>query len=220
MNRPISSGDFDPLRPPGSGNEPSSAEVAVFTAGQFVRAAMDNTAFFKNRPKGDGDADRLLARGTSMKVVSHSWQLREGGVGQRGSRVCSCRHAGGSECLTRPPPRSIPANSRFIRRWEVPTANRFRQWIPPALPPEGAIPTVIDPEAPSTVAPMPRPCRRLRVRPRRWSRRPDLRLCRRMARNSMVRKLRRSWRSRLVKPGFRLGSGCRLLRSGQRPDGG
>ena len=31
---------------------------------------MDNTAFFKNRPKGDADADKLLVRGTSMKVIS------------------------------------------------------------------------------------------------------------------------------------------------------
>ena len=71
MNRPISSGDFDPLRPPGSDNYGSSQSAATFAAGSFVRAAMNNTAFFKNRPKGSADADKLLTRGTSMKVISH-----------------------------------------------------------------------------------------------------------------------------------------------------
>ena len=52
-----------------------------FAAGQFVRAVMDNTAFFKERPKGDADADKLLARGTSMKVISIERQLCESGTG-------------------------------------------------------------------------------------------------------------------------------------------
>ena len=71
MTRPITNGDFDPLRPPGS-VKPNTNPGLTFAAGQFVRSTMDNTAFFKNRPKGDSDADKLLTRGTSMKVISQS----------------------------------------------------------------------------------------------------------------------------------------------------
>lgn len=70
MTQPISSGDFDPLRPPGGNSQVAAAAGPVFSAGQFVKATMNNTAFFKNRPKGEADADKLLARGTSMKVIS------------------------------------------------------------------------------------------------------------------------------------------------------
>jgi len=64
MTRPIASGDFDPLRPPGGNNGPraSTSAAPAFAAGQFARASMDNTAFFKVRPKGDADADKLLKR--------------------------------------------------------------------------------------------------------------------------------------------------------------
>ena len=72
MTGPITSGDFDPLRPPGGNIGPSLQSTPAFKAGQFVRAALDNAAFFKVRPKGDADADKLLVRGTSMKVISYS----------------------------------------------------------------------------------------------------------------------------------------------------
>jgi hypothetical protein len=72
MTGPLaSSGDFDPLRPPGS-SRVSGPVNSGFSAGQFANAAMDNTAFFRARPQGSGDADMLLKRGTSMKVVSTS----------------------------------------------------------------------------------------------------------------------------------------------------
>lgn len=72
MNAPLtSSGDFDPLSPAGgvvrSGGSNSGTS---FKPGQFVHAMIDNTAFFTKRPKGDADADKLLARNTPMKVVS------------------------------------------------------------------------------------------------------------------------------------------------------
>ena len=51
---------------------PSSIETEGFSAGQFVRACVDNTAFYLKRPKGDADADKLLRRGASMKVISAS----------------------------------------------------------------------------------------------------------------------------------------------------
>ena len=72
MNRPITGGNFDPLSKPGAGMNGAAANSTAFRPGQFVRAIMDNTAFFSSRPKGDSDADKLLARDTSMKVISAS----------------------------------------------------------------------------------------------------------------------------------------------------
>lgn len=72
MNAPLtSSGDFDPLSPAGGVVRSGGATSGTtFKPGQFVHAMIDNTAFFTKRPKGDADADKLLARNTQMKVVS------------------------------------------------------------------------------------------------------------------------------------------------------
>ncbi len=69
---PMMDSGIDPLRQPGSNQLPRTDATSAFTAGQFVQAAIDNTAFFKNRPNGDTDADKLLKRETSMKVISIS----------------------------------------------------------------------------------------------------------------------------------------------------
>lgn len=71
MNAPISSGDFDPLRPPGSElGGLSDSGPQIIRPGQFAIAAIDNTAFYNARPRGDAEADKLLRRGTSLKVIS------------------------------------------------------------------------------------------------------------------------------------------------------
>ncbi len=72
MNAPLtSSGDFDPLAPAGGAIKTGVSDSGSgFKPGQFVHAMIDNTAFFSKRPKGDADADKLLARNTPMKVVS------------------------------------------------------------------------------------------------------------------------------------------------------
>jgi hypothetical protein len=74
INAPLNTtGDFDPLGPAGSRRGgPSLVTGTSYKAGQFVRASLDNTAFFKVRPKGDANADKLLKRGSSMKVISTS----------------------------------------------------------------------------------------------------------------------------------------------------
>jgi len=154
MNRPITSGDFDPLRPPGGTISPSTTNGPVFTAGQFVRAAMDNTAFFKNRPKGaEVDADKLLMRGTSMKVISTSEsyvkvELDSGEVGFVPSVMVENPNAVSGA------PTANPGEFQVY-----PPLGGFAQPLPAVtpgeLPPEGAIPTVIDPEAPVTTNPVP-----------------------------------------------------------------
>ena len=152
MTRPISSGGFDPLSAPGGGSNLSSAMGPEFSAGQFVRAAMDNTAFFKNRPKGDADADKLLNRGTSMKVVSVSdsytkVELDSGEVGYVPT------------VMLEDPNAAISAPAVNPNEFQVypPIGGTYAAPLPPVtpgeMPPEGAIPTIIDPEAPSVVAP-------------------------------------------------------------------
>lgn len=156
MDRPITSGDFDPLSKPGSGTPTLANPGVVFVAGQFVRAAMDNTTFFKARPKGDSDADKLLTRGTSMKVISHSdtyvkVELDSGEVGFVPTIMLE-------------DPNSAAPGAPVNRPGEFqvyPPLPGTGQVVPPALPlahpPDGAIPTVIDPEAPAVTEPFAAP---------------------------------------------------------------
>ncbi|MES2439858.1 MAG: hypothetical protein V4584_12350 [Verrucomicrobiota bacterium] len=158
MTSPISSGDFDPLRPPGGNiGSPSLVSGTTFKAGQFVRASMDNTALFKVRPKGDADADKLLPRGTSMKVISNSGsyvkvELDSGEIGfvpsvmlEDPNAVPQAPVTGAGEYQVYPP---LPGVGTGIGE-PLPPLD------PTGLPPEGAIPTIIDPEAPPGIAPVP-----------------------------------------------------------------
>jgi hypothetical protein len=171
LNGPISSSsDFDPLRAPGgsigkgSQNSGSSSAGSSFKPGQFVRAGVVNTAFFKKRPNGDADADKLLKRGTSMKIISSSSsytkvELDSGEVGfvptvvledPATSSAASASAPRKGEYQVYPP---LPSNNSSSS-YSTPS-----QPLPPidpaGLPPEGAIPTVIEPDAPSTTAPSP-----------------------------------------------------------------
>ncbi len=153
MTRPInSSGDFDPLRPPGSGSNHIAANAVVFSAGQFVRAILDNTAFFKTKPTGDADANKLLPRGTSMKVISTSGsfvkvELDSGEVGFVPTVMVE-------------DPKAVPgASSNNPGEFQVyppvgPYGAPLPQVNPAEQPPGGAIPTIIDPEAPASTVPI------------------------------------------------------------------
>ncbi|MGA0845737.1 MAG: hypothetical protein ACO3RV_04285 [Luteolibacter sp.] len=70
MNGPMQQGMFDPLQAPGSSQAGAVLVKSPFESGSFVSAMIDNTAFFNKRPSGDAEADQLLPRGTSMKVIS------------------------------------------------------------------------------------------------------------------------------------------------------
>lgn len=153
MNAPITSGDFDPLRPPGSNLSSTTTAAPTFSAGQFVRATMDSTAFFKSRPKGDADADKLLQRGTSMKVVSPSGsyikvELDSGEIGFVPTVMVE-------------DPNAVPKLATNPGEFQVypPLNTGVGEPLPiidPAgLPPDGAIPTVIDPDAPAIQMPVP-----------------------------------------------------------------
>lgn len=147
MTGPVTGSKYDPLLPAGSSNLSAPSAGVTFSAGQFVRASMDNTAFFKNRPKGDTDADKLLKRDTSMKVISTSdsyvkVELDSGEVGFVPAVMLEDPNAAPRTPTTAPgeyqiyPP--LPGNG---------TGQPL-----PVVEPQGAIPTVIDPDAPATPA--------------------------------------------------------------------
>jgi hypothetical protein len=148
MNEPIGFGSVDPLRTPGSDSNLQLADTDNFSAGQFVQAAVGNTAFFSKRPKGETHADKLLQKGTSMKVISSidsylKVELDSGEIGFVPSVMVE-----GSTGTSEAP----PINSNEIQLY--PPVYGAGQPLPPVAPaeqpPAGAIPTVIDPDAPST----------------------------------------------------------------------
>jgi hypothetical protein len=155
MSGPITRGGYDPLLPAGSSNAPSQSVAPAFSAGQFVRASMDNTAFFRTRPTGDADADKLLRQGTSMKVISAASsyvkvELDSGEIGFVPSVMLEDPNAA---------PQVLTTNPGEYQVYPPLPGAGFDQPLPPldpaGLPPEGAIPTVIDPDAPAAAAPLP-----------------------------------------------------------------
>lgn len=152
FNRPISSGDFDPLGSPGA-MRTSLDSVSGFRGGQFVRAIMDNTAFYQKRPKGDADADKLLPRGTSMKVITQTdnyvkVELDSGEIGFVPAIMVEDPNAVPDMSMYGNPNefQVYPPMEGFEALPEVPQGE---------MPPEGSIPTVIDPEAPASDIPNP-----------------------------------------------------------------
>ncbi|MEX1048589.1 MAG: hypothetical protein WED15_03610 [Akkermansiaceae bacterium] len=158
MTGPLTgSGDFDPLRSPGSTTKVDPLVGATFSAGKFVQAAMDNTAFFRARPRGDADADKLLTRGTSMKVVSTSGsyikvELDSGEVGFVPAVMLDAFHSSPGLDI-------IEGNPGEYQIY--PPLGDFSGALPPidpsGLPPAGSIPQVIDPEAPVPEGSLPLP---------------------------------------------------------------
>lgn len=155
MTGPIDGGDFDPLRAPGRGSRAAGAEGSLFSAGQFVRAAIDNTAFFKRKPNGDADADRVLPRGTSMKVISLSGsyvkvELDSGEVGFVPAVMLE------DPRISTEMPATLPGESQvFPVLPDDGLGNPLPTIDPSGLPPEGSIPQVIDPDAPAASTPLP-----------------------------------------------------------------
>lgn len=149
MNAPLnSSGSFDPLKPPGSGlSNPAASYGPDLSPGTFVTANIPNTAFYKNKPKGSEDADKLLPLGTNMKIVSSDpnyvkVELDSGEVGWVPAVMVSSGNAS---------PEMIPIGGAYQVYPPLPDTGPIEPLPvidPNGLPPEGAIPTIIDPDAP------------------------------------------------------------------------
>ncbi|MBC7979836.1 MAG: hypothetical protein H7Y36_04670, partial [Armatimonadetes bacterium] len=152
MNAPLTSSSFDPLTPPGSSIQPASTSFGPsLSPGQFVSANMDNTAFYKVKPKGDADADKLLTRGTNMKIVSvdSSYAKVELDSGEVGF-VPSVMVDSPDTTLT-PTQDILPLDGAYQVYPPLPGGGPVEPLPiidPSGLPPEGAIPTIIDPDAP------------------------------------------------------------------------
>lgn len=157
MNNPIQGGNFDPLGAPGGRTAGTSATpAAAFKPGQFVKTSMDNTGFYRSRPSGNANADKLLSRGTSMKVIALNGsyakvELDSGEVGFVPTVMLEDPNAAGQV-----PPVVRPGE---VQVYPPLPGSGVGETLPPAdpagMPPAGAIPTVIDPEAPGHTAPVP-----------------------------------------------------------------
>ena len=140
----ISSGDFDPLTPPGATRTPTVATRGL-KPGSYVRSSMD-TAFFKGRPSGNSTAEKMLPANTEMKVISDDGsyakvELASGEVGFVPSVLVSDQSA---------QPEVSPNAIQVYP--PVPGS------IPPVVDPNApTIPPVIDPDAPEVpdVPPLP-----------------------------------------------------------------
>lgn len=147
MNSPVSSsGSFDPLAPPGGGIKQADTGFGpALSPGQFVTASIPNTAFYKNKPKGTEDADKLIDLGTNLKIVSNAGayvkvELDSGEVGW----VPSVMVASST-------PEVTPIDGAYQVYPPLPDTGALEPLPvidPGGLPPEGAIPTIIDPNAP------------------------------------------------------------------------
>ncbi len=149
MNSPISSSDFNPLLPPGGG-VPLAGDQPGFRAGDHVRAMMDNTAFFKRLPKGDADADKTLVRDTKMKIirVAGSYlQVELDNTGEVGYVPAIMVEEPTTKAA------ALPGSPNEYQVYPPLPGSGGGTALPPVdpagQPPEGAIPTVIDPEAPA-----------------------------------------------------------------------
>jgi hypothetical protein len=161
LNQPIGdSGGTNPLYAPGSRRASSSVATAPpsFTPGQFVKAVMDNTAFFAKRPNGSADADKLLKLNTPMKVVSDDGtyvkvELDGGEVGYVPSVMVFDPNAPAAGLPGAPgdlqpvqplPPAPVPPLPTGAGGDALPIV------APIEAPPADAMPTVVDPSAPAT----------------------------------------------------------------------
>ena len=154
MSGPLSGGDFDPLAPPGSNRTVEVSTNNGFTQGQFVRAAMNDTAFFLKRPTGDAEANKLLKLDTQVKVISNEGayakvELDSGEVGYIPAVMLTDPNA---------PPAGLPGAPGEIQVYPpltpiAPVDNTLPVVPPSEVPPGGSIPAVIDPTAPAVPAP-------------------------------------------------------------------
>ena len=64
------SGGFNPLDPGGGTSSTVPLADSRHSQGSFVQAVTDNTLFFRNKPAGDAEADRILSAGSQMKVIA------------------------------------------------------------------------------------------------------------------------------------------------------
>lgn len=152
MNTPVSSSSFNPLSPPGTNRQPASSNnyESELSPGQFVSANIPNTAFYKNKPKGSEDADKVISLGTQMKIIEMDSdyvkvELDSGEVGFVPAVMVSAPDT------TATPPDTLALDGAYQVYPPLPGGGPIEPLPvidPGGLPPDGAIPAIIDPDAP------------------------------------------------------------------------
>lgn len=149
MGGSLSSGSFDPLDPAGGGGQTPPLVDGGYKPGEFVKTSMHNAAFFKERPKGDADADKLLSANTPMKVISSDGsylkvELDSGEIGYIPA-VMVIDQSGSAT--------TDPYADGAVQVWPLPPS-QLDSGLGPEDPAVPKIPTGIDPDA---VDPIPLP---------------------------------------------------------------
>jgi hypothetical protein len=153
---PIGGSGYDPLASPGAPMSTASSANSMFKGGQFVRVAMDNTPFFKTRPKGNADADKLLPQNTSMKVISFAdsyvkVELDSGEIGFVPSVMIEDPNTAATPVV----PTTATGEYQIYPPLPVTGLGEPLPVVDPnGLPPDSAIPTVVDP---TLTPPVPNP---------------------------------------------------------------
>ncbi len=118
--------------------------------GQFVSANIPNTAFFKQEPKGDENADKLISLGTQMKIIEMDSdyvkvELDSGEVGYVPAVMVSAPDTS----MTTPDLLALDGAYQVYPPLSGDGSIMPLPIIDPGgLPPDGAIPAIIDPDAP------------------------------------------------------------------------
>lgn len=136
---------FDPLDPAGgfNGSGPRIANTGI-QPGTFVKTSMDNAAFFRERPKGNANADKLLPANTPMKVIANDGsylkvELDSGETGYIPPVMVIDQTAS---------PAAGPYSDDEVQVWPPP-AGAMPAGIDPYEEATPTIPTTIDPDAPT-----------------------------------------------------------------------
>jgi len=148
---------FDPLTPPGNDRTLPVVNVASgIVPGKIAVIGMDNAAFFKKRPKGDANPDKLLSRGTQVKVISVDGsylkvELNNGAVGYVPAMMVE-------DPNSRPSPNEIQVYPPTSGPGAVPIVP-LAPGVPggAGTPPPVNVPEVIDPDAAPDPVPAPAP---------------------------------------------------------------
>ncbi len=159
VNTPVTSSSFDPLIIPGQSTRSTVETVeAQLEPGQFVTATVPNTAFYNNKPGSNQDADKLLDKGTAMKVVSVERdvvkvELDSGDIGFVPTVMVN------SLSDTTPVDEALPLDDSAYQVYPpLPDGGPIEPLPildPTGLPPDGALPTILDPDAPALNTPNP-----------------------------------------------------------------
>jgi uncharacterized protein YgiM (DUF1202 family) len=147
-----SGGDFDPFSAPGM-NKGGVGVLAKngMKKGSIVRTVMDNAAFFKKRPDGNADADKMLKANTEMKVISDDQsyvkvELNSGEVGYVPTVQVSNEKAQQQQLTP------IPTYTPGAVQVYPPLPGTPLPSIKP-VPDQPTLPPVIDPESPTPQLP-------------------------------------------------------------------